>query len=151
MIKRKIYACFAAVFLVFVSGCSQSVDIDASALAEDLKNNGVYAEELSPVSAKITEKRYAFDEGEVSETVAFAGTRAVVDEIAVFKAEGDIDAVVKKVAEHIDAQTQTYQSYRPDELPKLRDSIVTTAGDYVIVCISSDSAKAAEIIDSYMR
>lgn len=151
MIKRKISACLAAVSLVFAAGCSQSVSIDANALAEDLKNNGVYAEDLSPVSAQITEKRYAFDEGEVSETVAFAGTRAVVDEIAVFKAESDIDAVVEKVTEHIDAQTQTYQSYRPDELPKLRDAIVTTAGDYVIVCVSADSAKAEEIINSYMR
>lgn len=151
MIKRKIAVCIAAVSVVFAAGCSQSVNIDANTLAEDLKNNGVYSEELSPVSAQITEKRYAFDEGEVSETVAFAGTRAVVDEVAVFKAESDIDAVVEKVTAHIDAQTQTYQSYRPDELPKLRDAIVTTSGDYVIVCISADSAKAEEIINSYMR
>jgi hypothetical protein len=112
--------------------------------------NGTYAEELSEVSSQITEKRYALTEDDVEEAVGYAGTNAVVDEIAIFKAK-DVDAVSEKVSEHIDSQIKTYESYRPDEVSKLDDCIVTVSGDYVIVCVSEDSTGAKKIIDEYVK
>lgn len=133
------------------AGCSQPEDIDASAIADALLTGGTYAETLSQVSAAITNKRYGLTGDMVEETVAYSGTNAVVDEIAVFKAKGDINAIITKAVEHIDAQTKTYESYRPDELPKLRDSILTPVGDCVVVCVSADAAKAREILDGFMK
>lgn len=142
----------AMVCMMCINGCSQPKNIDAAEAAQTLLTEGVFAENLSPVSAKITNKRYGLTDDLVTETVAYCGTNAVVDEIAVFRTNNDnIDAVVKKAAEHIDAQTKTYESYRPDELSKLRDSIIVTIGDCVVVCVSSDAAKAQEIVDKLMK
>ncbi len=152
MIKRKLTVLIAAILcLAALAGCSGQTSYTAEEIAQELLTNGVYAEELSPVSAKIAQKRYGLTEDMVEETAAYAGTNAVVDEIAVFKAKDDIDAVMEKAAEHIDAQTKTYESYRVDELPKLRDSIVTPIGSYVVVCVSADAAKAQEVVDKLMK
>lgn len=133
-----------------ISGCSQTTEIDTAALAGELLSNGVYAEELTEVSAQITEKRYNLEEGEAEEIIAYAGTNAVVDEIAVFKTS-DVESVEAKVEAHIEAQIKTYESYRPSEVSKLENGVVTVSGNYVIMCISEDSAKAEEIIDGYIK
>lgn len=152
MIKKMTMFIAAIVCMMCINGCSQPKNIDADEAAQTLLTEGVFAEKLSPVSAKIANKRYGLTDDMVTQTAAYCGTNAVVDEIAVFKTnDSDIDAVVKKAAEHIDAQTKTYSSYRPDELPKLRDSIIVTIGDCVVVCVSSDAAKAQEIVDKLMK
>lgn len=149
--KKKITVFLSMIICaVSIAGCSSAKNIDIEALAEDLLNNGIYAEELSTVSAQITEKRYALTEDEVEEAVAYAGTNAVVDEIAIFKAK-DVESVSNKVAEHIAVQTSTYESYRPSEVSKLEDSVVRVVGDYVILCVSEDSARAEEIIEEYTK
>lgn len=149
--KRKITAILLLfVFAVSVAGCSQTKEIDANALAAELLNNGVYAEELSAISSQIAEKRYALSEDEVEEAVAYAGTNAVVDEIAIFKAK-DVESVSDMAEKHIAGQIKTYESYRPSEVSKLEDCVITVAGDYVIVCVSEDSTKAKEIIEEYTK
>ncbi len=152
MIKKRI-ALFTAALLcaAAVCGCGASKDIDADALAQALLDGGSYAETLSPVSENIVKKRYALTDDMVEKAAAYSGTNAVVDEIAVFKAKDDVDAVAEKAAAHIDAQTELFKSYRPDELSKLRDSVVCTVGDCVAVCVSTDAAKAREIIDGFLK
>lgn len=132
-----------------ISGCAKK-EIDMVALTEDLLNNGTYAEELTEVNSKITEKRYAMSDDDIEDVIAYCGTNAVVDEIAVFKAK-DVDSVSEKVAEHIESQKKLFKDYRPDEVPKLDDCVVETAGDYVVVCISADNAKSQEIINKYTK
>jgi hypothetical protein len=150
-INKKITTVLAmALCVASIAGCSSSKEINVTELASALLANGTYAEELSEVSSQITEKRYALTEDDVEEAVGYAGTNAVVDEIAIFKAK-DVDAVSEKVSEHIDSQIKTYESYRPDEVSKLDDCIVTVSGDYVIVCVSEDSTGAKKIIDEYVK
>lgn len=147
--RKKITAFLVCgILAISLAGCSQVKNIDAPALAQALLENGVYSENLTEVSSKITAKRYNLAEGDAEEIYAYAGTNAVVDEIAIFKT-ADADAVFEKAAEHIASQTKTYESYRPSEVSKLENSVVTTVGDYVIVCVSEDSAKAKEIIEEY--
>lgn len=146
MIKKRIVLFMAAFFCTAaICGCGSSKKIDADVLAQALLDGGSYAETLSPVSDKITQKRYAFDEGEVKAAYAYAGTNAVVDEIAVFKTD-DAAAAMEKVKAHIDSQTELFKSYRPDEVSKLEAAVVETVGDCVVVCVSQDSDKARDII-----
>ena len=124
--------------------------INVNELASALASEGKFAEQLTEVSADITEKRYGLEDADVEECAAYAGTKAVVDEVAVFKA-ANVENVKEQVEQHIDAQKDSYSSYRPDEVPKLDDCVVTVSGDYVIVCVSEDSSAAKSIIEQYTK
>lgn len=149
-VKKYTAAALAAGIIAAAAGCSSGGDIDAAALVNDLTTGVVFDEALTELSPSIAQKRLSLDEGEAEEITAYAGTRAIVDEIAVIKA-ADVDAVKAKIDAHIAEQTESYQSYRPEEVPKLNDAVVETYGDYVIMCITSDSDAAKAIIDKYIK
>ena len=150
-IKKYTAVILAVGIMAAAMGCSSSGgDIDTAALVNALTTGVVFDEALTELSPSIAQKRLALDEGEAEEITAYAGTRAVVDEIAVIKA-ADVDAVKAKVDAHIAEQTESYQSYRPEEVPKLNNAIVETSGDYVIMCVTGDSKAAKGIIDEYIK
>lgn len=147
--KKKILAVLSITMAVVLASCGAKT-IDVNKLASSLASEGKFAEQLTEVSSDITEKRYGIEANDVEECAAYAGTKAVVDEVAVFKAS-NVENVKEQVEQHIDAQKESYSSYRPDEVPKLDDCVVTVSGDYVIVCVSEDSTAAKSIIEKYTK
>ncbi len=147
--KRFIMPIAALTIAAALTGCAAK-EINVNELASDLAKNAKFTEQLTEVSSDITAKRYGLDSEAVEECAAYAGTKAVVDEVAVFKSK-DVDTVKEQALKHIEAQKSSYSSYRPDEVPKLDDSIITVVGDYVIVCVSEDSSVAESIIAEFTK
>lgn len=147
--KKKILAVLSITMAAVLAGCGAKT-IDVHEFASSLASEGKFAEQLTEVSSDITEKRYGIEAADVEECAAYAGTKAVVDEVAVFKA-ANVENVKEQAQKHIETQKDSYSSYRPDEVPKLDDSVVTVSGDYVIVCISEDSSAAKSIIEKYTK
>ncbi len=142
---KKIIAAIAALTLMMsLAGCGQK-EVDATKVATELLNNASFAETLTEVNEQVTKKRLDLDDDEVIMCAAFKGTSAVVDEIIVIKTT-DTKDVEEKLYEYVDSQTEQYENYRPSEVPKLEDSLITVEGDTVIYCASEDSVKAMEII-----
>ncbi len=142
--KKTIAALAALTLMLTLTGCGQK-EIDATKVATELLNNASFAETLTEVSEQVTKKRLDLDDDEVIMCAAFKGTSAVVDEIIVIKTT-DTEDVEEKLYEYVDSQTEQYENYRPSEVPKLEDSLITVEGDTVIYCASEDSVKAMEII-----
>ena len=44
-----------------------------------------------------------------------------------------------------------FEDYNPDEMYKLENAVVKSSGNYVMMVICKDNAKAAEIINSYLK
>ncbi len=147
--KKKILSVMLVLMMIVITACGK-VEIDIKALAVKIAEDGIFAEEMTVLSSDVTLKRYGMDSNDVEECIAYAATMAFVDEVAVFKAH-DIEKVKQKVDEHIAAQTESYKSYRPDEVPKLSASIIKVKGDYVIVCVSEDADTASRIINEYIK
>jgi molecular chaperone GrpE (heat shock protein) len=57
-------------------------------------------------------------------------------------AEKIMDAYKKR----IEAQKKAFENYQPKELDKLNDPLLTSAKQYVFVCISDERSKAMEIV-----
>ncbi len=140
---------FVLAVLFILSACGAKT-IDISTLSKRLVEEGEFSEKLSEVPLRITEKRYDLSDKEIEEGVAYSGTNAVVDEVAIFKAK-DTDSVKEKVMKHIEAQEEIYKSYAPDEVSKLNDCIVEVKGDYVILCVSENPSSAEKIIEEYVK
>lgn len=148
--KKVIITILSLALAAVIAGCGTKTAIDVNELASRLASEGIFAEQLTEVSADVTEKRYGIDSADVEECAAYAGTAAVVDEVAVFKAV-NADNVKEQAQHHLDTQRDSYSSYRPDEVPKLDDSIITVIGDYVIVCVSEDSSVAKNVIAEFTK
>jgi hypothetical protein len=41
--------------------------------------------------------------------------------------------------------------YQPKEMEKLKNPVLVTAGNYVILCVSDDNAKAQKIIEEIIK
>ena len=117
---------------------------DPAEIAAALNESANFSEELTEVSADVLLRRYGLGSDTVEAAAGYAGTPAVVDEIAVFKTS-DVESVSEAANARIESQITNYTSYAPDEVPKLNGATVKVIGDCVVVCVSNDTQD--EVID----
>ena len=138
-----------AAFLVgamCLAGCGKSVELNVADVADGVLSSVTFNEYLESVSQDIEVKRLGLDESLVEECAAYAGTKAVVDEIAVLKTT-DAKKAVEQVEAYVASQKESYASYKPDEIIKLEDCVIKSVGDYVIYVASADNAAAQSVVD----
>ncbi len=107
-----------------------------------LNETAHFAEDLTEMSSDAVMRRYGLDGETVVNAAGYAGTPAVVDEIAVFEAK-DVDKVIEAANARIESQKTNYSSYAPDQVPKLDDAVIMRLGnsDCVAVCVSEDTSE----------
>ncbi len=88
------------------------------------------------------------DEGYKGDCSLYISTMATPEEIAVFRADDVLstDDLVARAKSRLETQKASYASYAPQEMPKIDSAVIETVGDFVIVCVCADNAKAAELI-----
>lgn len=135
------------------TGCGTGSELDVDSASQQLMSAGIFDENLTEVSQSVTEKRLELNPEDIESCVAYAGTKAVVDEFVLIKAiSGDVAENIKNsFNNHIETQKKSYESYRPDEVPKLESAVVMTSGNYAVLIVSGDSAKAQKIIKDCMK
>ena len=147
--KKILAAALAASMLtISLTGCGTK-EVDITKLSNALLNNAQFAEKLTEGNEEITKKRLDIDECDVETCKAYKGTSAVVDELVVIKTS-DAEDVEEKLHEYIESQTNLYQKYRPEEVPKLEQAVIYSQNGVVVYCASEDSNKAMQIINDNM-
>ena len=147
--KKILSLILSLIICISITACGNTAkEIDINALSGELLNAQIFDEELTQVKTSVTIKRLGLNEADIEECVAYAGTKAVVDEIVLIKAVegayGDVQAALNK---HVDTQIKSYTSYRPEEVPKLEEALSLSFGNYVMLIVSNNSEKAQEIVD----
>ena len=125
-------------------------EVSVSAVADAIKNGGSFKEDIETVDAEMVLTRmYGLDKAQIAEAAIYMSSGASAEEITVIRVanESDIDAVVAGCEARIDDQKKACEDYLPDEMPKLEDAVVYKNGNYVVMCVSQDSAKAKAIIE----
>ncbi len=91
------------------------------------------------------------EDGYTGDCALYISTMATPEEIAVFRADAALstDAIVALANARLARQKESYADYAPAELPKLETAVVRTCGDFVIVCVCADNAKAESILNAY--
>lgn len=147
---KKILSVILLSLTFIISACS-GTEIDINTAADTLVSELEFSEELAEISASVQMKRYGLDKETVIDAKGYAGTKAVVDEVVVFKCN-DTEAVMNAANEHIELQIKNYTSYAPNEVHKLNDAVIETVGDCVIVCVSNtDSNEVKTKIDGLAK
>ncbi|MEG1316898.1 MAG: DUF4358 domain-containing protein, partial [Oscillospiraceae bacterium] len=150
--KNKILLLLAVgVLFCLIYGCAPAtkpVEYDLAALSAEVSESGAFSDLLSPVQVDIAASIYSFDTKDVTECSLLCSTGATTEEIGLFKCVDDAAATrVKATADaRVKSQRTAYESYAPDEMPKLDEAIVSQNGLYVFYIVSKDSAKVDAIL-----
>lgn len=136
--------------LAAFTGCSKEkdVEIDIKSMAENMKNEVGFKDEMSLLEAGMFEYLYEIDESLIKDKVVYVSTGATAEEIAIFEAvDKDAAEEIKNgVSQRIEDQKESFESYIPEEMVKLNNPVLEVKGKYVILCISDNNDKAKEII-----
>ena len=152
--KRALVCALALVMMVMLAACGggKNVDVDMNGLAAALLDSGVFTDVLSPVPEGAAPRTYGAAAEDVAACVMYSSTGATAEEIFIAQAVDSAAAsrIEGQAHTRMENQQTAFQNYAPEELPKLRNAVIETAGDYVIVVVSGDAAAAQAIVDGYI-
>ena len=78
----------------------------------------------------------------------YAGSGYYADVVALITGAKDTAAAVKSVQEYLSAQRVQFQSYIPEEVPKIDNAIIWQQDDAIILCVTADHKNAQSILDN---
>lgn len=152
-LKKLSYIIIALMMVVSLSACSKKgtmKDIEVETLAESLRNDIVYEDELSSIDLETAEAIYDITDIKIADSAIYVGSGATAEEIAVFQCETEEDAkkLETVLKSRVEEQTESFRDYVPKELEKLEKAVIVVKGKYVILSVSNEDAKAKEIIQN---
>lgn len=154
MKKRIISILAAALAILMVAGCSPKKSLDAENFITEVMANVSYDDELIKVPEKTAETLYNLSfAGLESYTLYASATSATANELMVMKVKDS--AAEAKAKEAIETRKKDlivlYESYRPEEIKRLDNALLTTEGGHVIFSVSNDNAKVEEYLKSNVK
>ena len=111
---------------------------DVLKISQEILANITFRDTLSEINPRVLVGTYGIDESIIQNAAGFAGGGATAEEIAVFELKNPNDAkkVKNKIYSYIDSKKKSFESYIPEEMPKLKRPFVYTDKNLVIVCIA---------------
>lgn len=153
--KKKILTLLLGMIMVVMTACGGEKEIvfGISQAASDLLASEAFTDTLTKCDNDKVVALYGVDEAVLAEYEVYIGTGATAEEIAIFRVKDNQDAAAVKSAceTRIEDQKKACENYLPDEMPKLENPVVRTAGNYVVMVISGDNAKIDAVLDNYMK
>lgn len=133
------------------SSSEKKHSFDAATLADELKNEIEYEDELNEGNDTIFFRKYNVSEDLVASQKTYFSTNATTEEISVIecKDEKAAEEVKKALEQRVEEQKQTFESYAPEEVARLDKAVIRILGKYAVLCVTADTDKANEIIDKY--
>ncbi len=144
--RKRIFAVLS-VFFLFLPSCKGPAyrsDLSAEALAKSCADELAVSDVAFETEESFSGEEMPFCDPELSVCYATDGNN--LDEFGIWKTRGEkprkvatflSDSLLKRYREN----ESFYQSYIPEEIPKLRDAEVRVYGDYVVYAVLSPQQK----------
>lgn len=143
-------------FVLLMAACAGGAEKKPLPAAEDLAKTlldaGIFADEMEAVDPEIAALLYGFSgEDGVDLYCWLSASGGTADEFTLFICrDGDALTAARKSAEaRLENQKRTYESYAPDEVPKLEGAVVRVRDNTLVLCAAADPKKAAELLSPY--
>lgn len=140
--------CLAAL----LTGCGGSKKtMEPRAFVDDVLANANFTDSLNQLSDDVVAQYYGVDSADYTSAIAYGGTAATAEQIAVFEAKDSaaaeriLSALQTFVAEKIEA----YKSYGPAAAMSLENAPVKIIGNCVVAVVCADSDSALKVVDQY--
>lgn len=151
--KKRIWTLLAALVCIFaLTGCkkeeTKEVTVDPTQLVTDLSAT-VTSSTLSAVSTEVRSDTYmTLDAAQIDNITASLNSGTGACEIAVItcKDASYAEKATEQLQSYLDSRADLFAGYAPDEVPKIEEALIKSAGNYVVLCVTDDTAAAEEVL-----
>lgn len=122
--------------------------VSADSIAQALMDSDVFSGEIikGGNTKKIT-REVGLEDISYSEMVYCPGVNSEMILVLKVGSREDASAVAEKMKAYCKDTADMYASYNPVETAKLNSAVIFNNGEYVILCVSADNAKAETLIE----
>lgn len=133
--------------LLLCSCASTPPEINVADAASVLCGGITFVDIMSDMDTAGICRIFALTDAEVASAAGYVSTGATAEEVFVIETvEGQADAVNKAIDAHMDYMIDGYSDYGPDEVPKLKNAVRETHGNYIFLCVCDEPAQAKTVI-----
>ena len=140
--------CLAAL----LTGCGGSKKtMEPRAFVDDVLANANFTDSLNQLSDDVVAQYYGVDSADYTSAIAYGGTAATAEQIAVFEAKDSAAAerILSALQTFVAEKVEAYKSYGPAAAMSLDNAPVKIIGNCVVAVVCADSDSAAKIVDQY--
>lgn len=116
-------------------------------VAEQLLSGVTFEQELSQLTDEEITFYITVEDG--VDGVMYMSSGSTAEEIAVFEApdKNVAAAMLSNAKDFLSDQRSSFEDYIPEEAKRIDDAVVEQKGNYVVICVSGDSATAKSVIE----
>ena len=140
--------CLAAL----LTGCGGSKKtMEPRAFVDDVLANANFTDSLNQLSDDVVAQYYGVDSADYTSAIAYGGTAATAEQIAVFEAKDSAAAerILSALQTFVAEKVETYKSYGPAAAMSLENAPVKIIGNCVVAVVCADSDSALKVVDQY--
>lgn len=126
-------------------------DINMEALAKKLIKEVGFETKLSKIDDSVASGMISVVDG--TELRIYMGNGSSADELILMKAgsESAAEDNMKSAEEHLKELQSSLADYLPEQAKKVDSAVKVQSGDYVFICVTADTEKAAKIINNAVK
>ena len=134
------------------SSAEAHAEIDINAVADALKSEVSFAGNMVTANEELAKISLSIPDGSEG-AMYIPESEQVADAFGVYKCadEAKAEELVNGINGYINDSKDEMQKYIPEEVPKLDNAIIKKSGSNVVFCITSDNAKAKEVIERLFK
>ncbi len=160
MNKKKIVIALAVILIIiivavilFLQKNKENIQINIEGLAEEITKSNAFEDQLEKIDSEMTMQDYNFSTDEVEQLVSYQGSGATSEEIVILQVKGknNINSVKEKMNARLSERKEAFESYLPEEVGKIDNSILRVEGNYIILCIANDANTVNNVINEYIK
>ncbi len=140
--------CLAAL----LTGCGGSKKtMEPRAFVDDVLSNANFTDSLNQLSDDVVAQYYGVDSADYTSAIAYGGTAATAEQIAVFEAKDSAAAerILSALQTFVAEKVEAYKSYGPAAAMSLENAPVKIIGNCVVAVVCADSDSAVKVVDQY--
>ena len=140
--------CLAAL----LTGCGGSKKtMEPRAFVDDVLANANFTDSLNQLSDDVVAQYYGVDSADYTSAIAYGGTAATAEQIAVFEAKDSAAAerILSALQTFVAEKVEAYKSYGPAAAMALENAPVKIIGNCVVAVVCADSDSALKVVDQY--
>lgn len=140
--------CMAAL----LTGCGGSKKtMEPRAFVDDVLANANFTDSLNQLSDDVVAQYYGVDSADYTSAIAYGGTAATAEQIAVFEAKDSAAAerILSALQTFVAEKVEAYKSYGPAAAMSLENAPVKIIGNCVVAVVCADSDSALKVVDQY--
>lgn len=151
--KKTVAFLLAIVYLAaLLTGCGGSKKtMEPRAFVDDVLANANFTDSLNQLSDDVVAQYYGVDSADYTSAIAYGGTAATAEQIAVFEAKDSAAAerILSALQTFVAEKVEAYKSYGPAAAMSLENAPVKIIGNCVVAVVCADSDSALKVVDQY--